>query len=62
MSHEEFDAFHSAIGEACDYAPMKGEMAGALMDGDVGWFDIDWSWLELPEIDFSSIFDFFDIP
>jgi hypothetical protein len=40
---------------------MRGEMIEALADGN-SWslLDIDLSWLEWPDIDLSSIFDFID--
>lgn len=60
-SHADFDSHHRAIGEQCDYAGMKAEMlqsVSATPDGS--WFDMDLSWLEFPDIDF-SIFDFFDL-
>ena len=58
---EEFEAHHAATGEVCDYGAMKSEMTAALTDGaSNSWFDIDMSWLEWPDIDLSSIFDFID--
>lgn len=60
-SHQDFDAFHQAIGEQCDYAAMKREMLSSVSDcTDTLGFDIDLSWLEFPDIDW-SIFDFLDI-
>lgn len=60
-SHADFDAFHRAIGEQCDYVAMKSEMLSSVSTAsDTSWFDIDLSWLEFPEIDW-SIFDCFDI-
>lgn len=60
-SHADFDAFHQSIGEQCDYAAMKSEMLSSVSNAsDTSLFDIDLSWLEFPEIDW-SIFDFFDI-
>lgn len=60
-THKDFDEFHQAIGEQCDYAAMKGEMLASVSDAsDTSFFDIDLSWLEFPDIDW-SIFDFFDI-
>jgi len=59
-SHEDFDAYHRSIGETCDYASMKSEMLSAVSaSNDSSWFDIDMSWLEFPDINW-SIFDFFD--
>jgi hypothetical protein len=41
---------------------MRAEMVSAMTDGaSSSWFDIDTSWLEWPDIDLSSIFDFFDV-
>jgi hypothetical protein len=61
-SRSDFDKYHKAWGEHCDYDSMRGEMIGALAEGS-SWSlrDIDLSWLEWPDIDLSSIFDFFDI-
>jgi hypothetical protein len=58
---EEFAALHEAAGEACDYVAMKTAMLADLADG--GTFalpDINLSWLEWPDIDLSSLFDWFD--
>lgn len=61
-SPSDFDAYHQSIGENCNYAEMKAEMTSALTDGaSDSWFDIDLSWLEWPDIDLSSVFDFIDI-
>lgn len=58
---EDFKAIHDAAGEACDYAAMKAEVLGDLAtSGSFSAFDIDLSWLEWPDIDLSSIFDWFD--
>ena len=65
-SHADFDAHHAQLGEPCDYVAMKRDMvdavstpsdSGSLLDLD---FDLDLSWLEFPEIDW-SIFDFLDL-
>lgn len=57
-SHGDFDAYHRSVGENCDYAAMKREMLDAVSDSsDTSWFDIDLSWLDFPDIDW-SIFDF----
>ena len=59
-SHGDFDAYHRSVGENCDYIAMKGEMVSSVShDADTSWFDLDLSWLEFPDIDF-SIFDFLD--
>jgi hypothetical protein len=60
-SHNDFDAYHRSLGESCDYLSMKGEMLSSVSNAtDTSWFDIDLSWLEFPDIDW-SIFDFFDV-
>jgi hypothetical protein len=60
-SHGDFDAYHRSMGEDCDYASMKAEMLASVSSADgASWFDIDLSWLEFPEIDW-SVFDFFDV-
>ena len=59
-SHGEFDTYHRSLGENCDYVAMKSEMVSSVSgDADTSWFDLDLSWLEFPDIDF-SIFDFLD--
>jgi hypothetical protein len=59
---EDFQAIHDAAGEVCDYAAMKAEVLADLAgDGVFSPFDLDLSWLEWPDIDLSSIFDWFDI-
>ena len=61
-SPEDFRALHDAAGEICDYALMKAEVLGDLASGaSFSLFDIDLSWLEWPDIDLSSIFDWFDL-
>ncbi len=60
-THSDFDAYHQSIGEQCDYGAMKLEMLSSVSnDPDTSLFDIDLSWLEFPNVDW-SIFDFFDI-
>lgn len=57
----DFNRYHESIGEVCDYASMKGEMAHAITDGSSdSWIDFDVSWLEWPDFDLPSIFDIFD--
>lgn len=60
-SREDFDAFHLAQGETCDYVGMKSEMLASVSNAAEGggWFDFDLSWIEFPQIDW-SIFDVFD--
>jgi hypothetical protein len=60
-SASDFKAYHDSIGETCDYASMKSEMTSAITGGaSDSWFDLDLSWLEWPDIELSSIFDFLD--
>ena len=60
-SHSDFDDYHRSIGEPCDYASMKSEMLQSVSGAsDTSLFDIDLSWIEFPDIDW-SIFDFFDL-
>jgi hypothetical protein len=60
-SPADFNAYHKLVGETCDYASMKAEMTLAITDGDSdAWFDIDLSWLEWPDFELPSIFDFLD--
>ena len=61
-SPTEFKSYHDSIGEICDYSAMKSEMTSALTDGaSDNWFDFELSWLEWPDIELPSIFDFFDV-
>jgi hypothetical protein len=60
-SRSDFDRHHRSTREECDYDSMRGEMIDALAEGAWSIFDIDLSWLEWPDIDLSSIFDFIDI-
>lgn len=58
-SPADFAAHHNAIGEVCDYGAMRSEMTAAVTDGASAlWFDVDLSWLDWPDTDFGSIFDF----
>jgi hypothetical protein len=57
----DFQAIHDAAGEACDYAAMRAEVLADLATGGTfAWMDVGLSWLEWPDIDLSSIFDWFD--
>ncbi len=60
-SPSDFAAIHEAAGEACDYVAMKAEVLANLASGEsfLG-IDIDLSWLEWPDIELSSVFDWFD--
>lgn len=58
---DEFNAYHATIGEPRDYAKLKGEMFEVMVELTIeGWFEIDMSWLDWPDFDFSGFFDFFD--
>ena len=58
---EDFKTLHDAAGEMCDYVAMKTEVLADLAGGaSFSLFDVDLSWLEWPDIDLSSIFDWFD--
>lgn len=60
-THADFDSYHQSIGEQCDYVSMKAEMLSSVsISGDTSLFDIELSWLEFPDIDW-SVFDFMDI-
>jgi len=64
MDHDSFDKYHESIGESCDYLGMKQSMISSMTDNASDtWFDFDFdlSWLELPDIDISSIFDLIDL-
>jgi macrodomain Ter protein organizer (MatP/YcbG family) len=59
-TRSDFDSYHESIGESCDYAAMKSEMLSSIStSSDTSWFDIDLSWLEFPDIDWST-FEFID--
>ena len=63
MDHDSFDKYHKSIGEACDYSDMKESMLSAATNhASDAWFDfdIDLSWIELPDFDFLDLFDFID--
>jgi len=61
-SRDEFEKHHAITGEVCDYAAMKSEMVSAMTEGaSSSWFDVDMSWLDWPDFDFSGFFDFLDI-
>jgi len=60
-SPSDFEAYHRSVGETCDYGSMKADMTSALTDGaSESWFDLDVSWLDWPDIELSSVFDFLD--
>jgi hypothetical protein len=62
-SHPDFDQYHAKIGETCDYTAMKSEMAADLSENSSSWlpdFDFDLSWIELPDINWSALFDGID--
>lgn len=59
-SADAFDAFHEAAGEVCHYAFMKAQMVAALGEGvSFSPADLDLSWLEWPDLDFSWLTDWF---
>jgi hypothetical protein len=61
-SPQDFEALHAAAGEVCDYVAMKTELLTDLANGSSSsLLDIDLSWLEWPDIDLTSIFDWFDL-
>jgi hypothetical protein len=55
-SHSEFDEYHQATGEVCDYTAMKAEMLEgiSLTDSihlaDLPDIDLDASWLDIGEV------------
>jgi hypothetical protein len=60
-SADDFQALHEAAGEVCDYVQMKTEILTDLAAGASFLpIDIDLSWLSWPDIDLSSVFDWFD--
>jgi len=60
-SPQDFKAIHDATGEVCDYAAMKASVLSELAPtGVFSLLDIDLSWLEWPDIDLTSLFDWFD--
>ena len=57
----DFKMVHDATGEVCDYVAMKSEVLVDLASGaSFSILDVDLSWLEWPDIDLSSVFDWFD--
>lgn len=60
-SPTDFTTFHEAAGEVCSYFAMRAEILPDLASGmSFSWSDLDLSWLEWPDIDLSSMFDWFD--
>lgn len=60
-SAEDFRLIHDAAGETCDYAAMRAEVLSDLAaGGPFSMLDLGISWLEWPDIDLSSIFEWFD--
>lgn len=58
---DDFAAIHAATGEVCDYAAMKASLLTDLVaGGNYSWVDLSLSWLEWPDIDLSSAFNWFD--
>ncbi len=59
---EDIKAYQALTRETFDYTAMKSEMFSAMTEGASDtWFDFDMSWLEWPDFDFGSLFDFFDL-
>ena len=60
-SPDDFKLIHETLGEFCDYAAMRGEVLGELVQGGSFFdIDIDLSWLDWPDIDLSSVFNWVD--
>lgn len=58
---DDFNAYHQALGEDCDYLAMRAEMACALTaEADISWLDEALSWLDWPNLELPSLFDLFD--
>ncbi len=57
-----FDAIHAGIDVVCDYHEMRRDALAALTE-ESGFLemDLDLSWLEWPDIDLGSVFDWFDV-
>jgi hypothetical protein len=57
---QDFDSWHAARGETCDYEVMKSELVAAIDAGSSSpsVFDFDASWLDLPSVDWSTLLDF----
>jgi cysteine synthase len=51
-NRDAFDAYHTTIGEVCDYVAMKAQMLSAVTAGaSDAWFSVDLSWLDWPDVD-----------
>lgn len=61
-SAADFHAYHATLGQIRDYGALKAEMFEVMTESSTigDWFDIDMSWLDWPDFDFSGLFDFFD--
>jgi hypothetical protein len=60
-SPEDFRSLHESTGEVCDYESMRAELLTDIASGgSFAWPDISLSWLEWPDINLSSAFDWFD--
>ncbi|MCT2405968.1 hypothetical protein NZD88_00190 [Chryseobacterium antibioticum] len=64
-SHEDFDAYHKASGEICDYAEMKQTMLDGISSEGLNFVlpelsdaEIDLSWLDLGDV-FQAVGEFF---
>lgn len=57
-SPSDFNSYHKSIGETCDYASMKAEMAYDITDGrSESWFNFSLSWLDWPDLELSAILE-----
>lgn len=58
---DDFNAYHATLGDPRDYSKLKEEMFEAMLEFTLeGLFNLDMSWLDWPDFDFSGFFDFFD--
>lgn len=56
-----FQAIHVGVDAVCNYQEMRRDALAALTDsGSFLDIDLDLSWLEWPDIDLGSVFDWFD--
>lgn len=62
-SRAEFAEIHQRNGEACDYDTLRAQVAtivrdnGLVADAATSSFDLDLSWFDWPDIDFSGFID-----
>ncbi|WP_299872766.1 hypothetical protein [uncultured Cocleimonas sp.] len=56
-----FASYHDSIGEDFNYSEMKAEMTAAMTNGaSKKWFESSMSWLDWPNVDLPTVFDFHD--